>query len=168
VQVSSNRCFEMDNNEESGCSSDSSTSPQIKKLSKALLLDSGYKEQEGYMTPFRNCRYHTDDFKGVDLNTLDCCEKINYIHSKLRNIIERRFGILKERWHILNKIPLYKRVKQNWVLISCFALDNYLWLRDHGPGLTYEPSEWVRMNAGDAIDSVRELVSWSVWGYPEH
>jgi len=28
----------MDNNEESGCSSDSSTSPQIKKLSKALLL----------------------------------------------------------------------------------------------------------------------------------
>jgi len=120
------------------------------------------------MTPFRNCRYHTDDFKGVDLNTLDRCEKFNYIHSKLRNIIERRFGILKERWHILNKIPLYKRVKQNWVLISCFALDNYLWLRDHGPGLTYEPSEWVRMNAGDAIDSVRELVSWSVWGYPEH
>ncbi|WVZ75374.1 LOW QUALITY PROTEIN: hypothetical protein U9M48_023430, partial [Paspalum notatum var. saurae] len=123
------------------------------------LVDSGYKEQEGYMPPFRNCRYHTDDFKGVDLNQLDRCDKFNYIHSKLRNIIERRFGILKERWHILNKIPFYKRVKQNWVLISCFAMDNYLWLRDHGPGLTYEPSEWVRINAGEAIDSVRELGS---------
>jgi L-fucose mutarotase/ribose pyranase (RbsD/FucU family) len=89
-------------------------------------VDSGYKEQEGYITPFRNCRYHKNDFKGVNLNTLERCDKFNYIHSKLRNIIEQRFGILEERWHILNKIPFYKRVKQNWVLISCFAMDNYL------------------------------------------
>jgi hypothetical protein len=59
------------------------------------------------MTPFRETRYHNDDFRGVDLNTLTRDEKFNRIHSKLRNIIERRFGVLKEMWHILENTVLY-------------------------------------------------------------
>ena len=33
-----------------------------------------------------------NDFRGVELETLEREEKFNYIHSRLRNVIERRFG----------------------------------------------------------------------------
>jgi hypothetical protein len=49
------------------------------------------------MMPFRNTRFHQDEFRGVNLSMLGCEEKFNYIHAGLRNIIEYRFGVLKER-----------------------------------------------------------------------
>ena len=52
-------------------------------------VDSGYMEQQGYMTPFRDTRYHKEHFRGVDVRTLDRQEKFNYIHSKLRKASER-------------------------------------------------------------------------------
>jgi len=120
-------------------------------------------EQQGYMTPFRDTRYHRSHFRGVDVRTLDRHEKFNYIHSKLRNIIERRFGHLKERWHILEGVPFFRKEKQAWVIISCFALNNYLWLRKCGDGSTYDPSEWVAMNTTTNTSVLRELVSLAVW-----
>jgi len=60
------------------------------------LTDAGYTETQGYMTHFRNTRYHINDFRGVELETLEREEKFNYIHARLRNVIERRFGGLKE------------------------------------------------------------------------
>lgn len=95
------------------------------------LADSGYTFQAGNMTPFRETRYHVDEFEGVDLSNLQREEKFNKIHSELRNIIERRFGVLKERWHILDKVPFFRREKQAQIIVSCFAMDNYLWKRDH-------------------------------------
>ena len=67
------------------------------------LADAGYMDMPGYMTPFRNTMYHMNDFRGVDLHWLQREENFNYIHAKLRNVIERRFGGLKERWHILKR-----------------------------------------------------------------
>ena len=67
-------------------------------------MDVGYTDMQGYITPFRNTRYHINDFRGVDLQQLQREEKFNYIHAKLRNVIEKRFGGLKERWHILNGV----------------------------------------------------------------
>ena len=115
------------------------------------------------MTPFRDTRYHRSHFRGVDVRTLDRHEKFNYIHSKLRNIIERRFGHLKERWHILEGVPFFRREKQAWIIISCFAMENYLWLRQYGDGSTYDPSEWVAMNTATNTSELRELVSAAVW-----
>ena len=90
-------------------------------IGRYYLADVGYKEMEGYMTPYKNTRYHINDFRGIDLQQLQREEKFNYIHAKLRNVIERRFGGLKERWHILNGVPYYKRKKQAMIIISCFA-----------------------------------------------
>ena len=89
-------------------------------------------EMPGYMPPYRNTRYHINDFRGVDLQRLQREEKFNYIHAKLRNVIEKRFGVLKERCQILNGVPYCKRMKQAMIIISCFALDNYLWMRKYG------------------------------------
>ena len=75
------------------------------------LVDTGYMDMPGYMTPLKNTSYHMNDFSGVELHQLQQEEKFNYIHAKLRNVIERRFGGLKERWHILNGVPYCKRMK---------------------------------------------------------
>jgi hypothetical protein len=128
------------------------------------LGDSGYTFQDGYMTPYRHTRYHEDEFRGVDLTTLTREEKFNLIHSKLRNIIERRFGVLKERWQILEKVPYCAREKQAWIIVSCFALDNFLWRRTHGQHPpTYPMSDWVEANRGTTINVLREWISTVMW-----
>jgi hypothetical protein len=46
---------------------------------------------------------------------------------------------------------------------TCFAMDNYLWLRTHGDGGMYDLSEWVVMNTTTNTSTLRELVSIAVW-----
>ena len=128
------------------------------------LANAGYMESQGYMTPFRNTRYHMNNFRGVELEMLEREEKFNYIHSRLCNVIEWRFGGLKEWWHILQRVPYFMRKKQAMIIISCFAMDNYLWLRKYGPNApSYELPEWVDLNRGTQTTAVRELISTIVW-----
>ena len=81
-------------------------------VARYYLADAGYMEIQGYMTPFWNTRYHMNDFRGVELETLEREEKFNYIHSRLCNVIERRFGELKEQWHILEQVPFFAMKKK--------------------------------------------------------
>jgi len=54
---------------------------------------------------------------------------------------------LKEHWHILNEVPYCKRMKQAMIIILCFALENYLWMRKYGADPpSYELPEWVELN----------------------
>jgi hypothetical protein len=129
------------------------------------LGDTGYTLEKGYLTPYYGTRYHADEFKGIDLRTLGREEKFNHIHAGLRNVIEHRFEVLKERWHILEKVPFFRREKQAMIIISCFAMDNYLWLRTHGAHpLTYPMSEWVEANREIDISVVRDWISTVMWG----
>ena len=72
---------------------------------------------------------------------------------------------------IQNKFNELKRLYFNWrdgckhtgIIISCFAMENYLWLRQYGDGSTYDPSEWVAMNTATNTSELRELVSAAVW-----
>ena len=133
-------------------------------IDRYYLADAGYKEMEGYMTPYKNTRYHINDFRGIDMQQLQREEKFNYIHARLRNVIERRFGVLKERWHILGGVPYCSRMKQAMIIISCFALDNFLWMRKYGAHPpSYEVLEWVHLNLGTPISVVRELIAMAVW-----
>jgi hypothetical protein len=51
------------------------------------------------------------------------------------------------------------------VIISCFAMENYLWMRKHGDGSpTYSLSEWVHLNAVNSTAAVREYISVYLWG----
>ena len=50
------------------------------------------------------------------------------------------------------------------IIISCFVMDNYLWLRKYGHNaLSYELSELVVLNSGTRTAAVRELISTVVW-----
>ena len=53
-------------------------------------------------------------------------EVFNYMHTSLRNVIERSFGVLKMKWRILLHLPCYKMWKQSMIIIACMALHNFI------------------------------------------
>ncbi|WVZ76055.1 LOW QUALITY PROTEIN: hypothetical protein U9M48_024057, partial [Paspalum notatum var. saurae] len=53
-------------------------------------------------------------------------EKFNYHHASLRNVVERAFGVLKEKWHILREVSFFAREKQTKMIIACCAVHNFL------------------------------------------
>ena len=129
-------------------------------------MDTGYALETGYLAPFKNTRYHLDDFRGVGMDTLSRLEKFNFTHSSLRNVVERTFGVLKACWHILHGVPFCHREKAKKIIImSCFTMHNFL--RNHEIGVgssTYPPSDWVQINANSTMRSVREYISVALWG----
>ena len=128
-------------------------------------MDVGYALKYGYLGPFKNTRYHLDDFRDVPVETLSRQEKFKLAHLRLRNVIERTFEILKAHWHILDGVPYCHREKQKMIIMSCFAMHNYLYIRQHGFGSpTYTPGEWVQLNAHNSITAMREYISLALWG----
>ena len=72
--------------------------------------------------------------------------------------------MLKECRHILGEVSYCSRMKQAMIIISCFALDNFLWMRKYGADPPdNELSEWVDLNLGTPISGLRELISTAVW-----
>ncbi|XP_050207583.1 uncharacterized protein LOC126657005 [Mercurialis annua] len=53
-------------------------------------------------------------------------EIFNHAHAKLRNVVERSFGILKARFPILKIMPSYPINVQRNIIIACVAVHNYL------------------------------------------
>jgi hypothetical protein len=53
-------------------------------------------------------------------------EHFNYTHSRLRNVIERSFGVLKNKWRILFKVPSYPLRKQAKIIVACMTLHNFI------------------------------------------
>jgi hypothetical protein len=96
------------------------------------LGDASYLIREGYLPTYRNQRHHLEDFnrRGVEIVQ----EKFNFHHSSLRNVVERAFGLLKSRWHVLRGLPMYERSRQVKIVIAFFALHNYLLDRGHRGG----------------------------------
>jgi hypothetical protein len=92
-------------------------------------VDAGYAIREGYLPPYRNQRYHLEDFHRRGVEVVE--EKFNFHHSSLRNVVERASGLLKSRWHVLRGLPMYERSRQVNIVIACFALHNYLLYRVH-------------------------------------
>ena len=50
----------------------------------------------------------------------------NFLHSSLRNVIERSFGVLKEKWRILKGMPSFSPRTQKHIIMACLALHNFI------------------------------------------
>nr|XP_040259779.1 uncharacterized protein LOC120976652 [Aegilops tauschii subsp. strangulata] len=96
---------------------------------KYYLADVGYPNRPGYFSPFKGQRYHVPDFRrGVAPSGEK--EKFNHLHSSIRNVIERTFGVWKMKWRILLKMPSYPLYKQKMIVAATMALHNFI--REHG------------------------------------
>ncbi|XP_021818574.1 uncharacterized protein LOC110760581 [Prunus avium] len=89
---------------------------------KYYLVDAGYPQMSGYLGPYKGERYHLPDFRRGTQPT-GSREVFNHVHSSLRSVIERTFGV---KWSILRDIPNYPFDKQVKIVIATVALHNYI------------------------------------------
>ncbi|KAM3294078.1 hypothetical protein ACQJBY_037157 [Aegilops geniculata] len=92
---------------------------------KFYLVDSGYPNKANYLAPYRGQKYHFQEFQQGTMPR-GKKEHFNYTHSRLRNVIERSFGVLKNKWRILFKIQSYPLHKQTKIIVACMALHNFI------------------------------------------
>ncbi|WOH14312.1 hypothetical protein DCAR_0933831 [Daucus carota subsp. sativus] len=89
---------------------------------KYYLCDAAYTR--GYLTPYRNTRYWLADFRRQRALTKE--EKFNHAHARLRNVIERAYGVLKARFPILKQMAPYSFSMQRDIVIACIAVHNFI------------------------------------------
>nr|XP_034892229.1 protein ALP1-like [Populus alba] len=92
---------------------------------KYYLIDSGYPNEYGYLGPFRGERFHLPKFHRRG-QPWSCEEVFNRVHSSLRCVIERTFGVWKKTWRILQtmlEFPYKSHVK---IVVASMALHNYI------------------------------------------
>ena len=96
------------------------------------MVDAGYPNVPGFLAPYRCTRYHLKEFcRANPINTPR--ELFNHRHSSLRNIIERTFGILKQRFPILKHATLYQIMTQTKIVLACCILHNFITIEDDIP-----------------------------------
>jgi hypothetical protein len=95
-------------------------------IGKYYLVDSGYPNQIGYLTPYRGSTYHIPEFRHRIGLPQGKYEVFNFLHSSLRNVIERSFGVLKQKWRILKSMPSFSPRTQKYIIMACFALHNFI------------------------------------------
>ena len=89
------------------------------------MVDAGYTNGEGFLSPYRGQRYHLNDWHNGHQPTTPK-EIFNMRHSSARNVIERCFGILKARWEILKDNSYYPIEIKNRIIMACCLLHNYI------------------------------------------
>lgn len=150
-------------------------------IGKYYVVDKGYPDRDGFLTPYPRLKYHLDEFAAR--RPKNAKEAFNRAHSSLRSCVERTFGVLKQRWQILTKMPQYSLTTQTDITIACFALHNYV--RRHtlpdvflrfasnylvdAPGLSVEdpgpiPSEEeVSVELAQGMLATRERIARMIW-----
>ena len=58
-------------------------------------------------------------------------ELFNNLHSSIRNMVERSFGVWKMKWRILLKMSSYPIEKQKKIVVATMCLYNFI--RDNNP-----------------------------------
>ncbi|KAH7863879.1 hypothetical protein Vadar_022989 [Vaccinium darrowii] len=89
-----------------------------------FLCDAAYSHTRGFMTPYRNVRYWLSDFRN-GRRPRNKEERFNLAHARLRNVIERAFGVLKARFPILKRMSSYPFAAQRNIVIACITMHNY-------------------------------------------
>ncbi|XP_042011252.1 uncharacterized protein LOC121802092 isoform X2 [Salvia splendens] len=90
------------------------------------LCDNGYANSEGFLTPYKNVRYHLKEWGVGTQRPQNARELFNLRHTRARNIIERAFAVLKMRWGILRSATFYPIKIQIRLIMACFLLHNFV------------------------------------------
>ncbi|KAI3860368.1 hypothetical protein MKX03_007124 [Papaver bracteatum] len=110
------------------------------------------------MCLYRNIRYWICDYRRVPPTAKE--EKFNQAHSRLRNVIERAFGVLKVRFPVLSKMPSYSFETQRDIVIACMSIHNFLRLEveeeteENAPHLFGRQEQIYMNNLRDEIASL--------------
>ncbi|GFS31990.1 hypothetical protein Acr_00g0020260 [Actinidia rufa] len=78
---------------------------------KYYLVDAGYPNRKEFLAPYKGERYHQAEFQRGEPPS-NANEQFNKGHSSLRSVIERSFGVWKNRWAILRSMPQFSMSTQ--------------------------------------------------------
>lgn len=95
------------------------------------LVDAGYGNAPGFLAPYRQTRYHLQEWERGDRRPQTKEEYFNLKHASARNVIERTWGLLKKRFGILRSPSFYSIDTQNHIILCCCLIHNFL--RNHAP-----------------------------------
>ncbi|XP_028080060.1 uncharacterized protein LOC114281708 [Camellia sinensis] len=118
-------------------------SEQIPYRDKYYVVDSGYTNMPGFLSPYRGERYHLNEFRIQHRQPKNKKQMFNYRHSSLRNVIKRCFGVLKARFPILRDMPPYSTKTQRYIPIACCTIHH--WIRIHSQSDTLF-AEWANLD----------------------
>jgi hypothetical protein len=94
---------------------------------KYLLGDAGFANCDACLTPYRGVRYHLKEWtKVINKRPQNKEELFNLRHAKLRNVVERIFGVMKARFKILTHPRAFKLTAQAQIVAALCALHNIL------------------------------------------
>ena len=145
---------------------------------KFYLGDAGYALTARILTPYRHTRYHLSEQPHNALQAVRSKEELfNLYHARLRNVIERAFGVLKMRFQALKYGPRYPFLTQIDMVYAAILLSNFIrvWDQtaelelldeyDHDPehpdlNAAEDSHPSMNDNAGDVL---REQIATALW-----
>ena len=92
---------------------------------KYYLVDAGYPNRKGFLAPYKGERYHQAEFQRGEPPS-NANEEFNKVHSSLRSVIERSFGVWKNRWAILRSMPQFSMSMQTAIVGGSMAIHNFI------------------------------------------
>jgi len=96
------------------------------------LADAGYGLKPGFLTPYCTVRYHLREQALARQRPQTKEELFNLHHAQLRNVIERIFGVVKERFRILSTPMEFDFKTQTHIVLALYALHNFIRHRANG------------------------------------
>jgi hypothetical protein len=149
-----------------------------------VLVDGGYASRPRHIAPYRGVRYHLKESERGQRGPQNAQELFNLRHASLRSVIERVFGIMKNRFAVLRhgcQHPL--RTQVSLVQALC-VVHNYITIHrnSHGVGGDDDDGGGVAVSASqsDAInedatgtpdaqaDELRDSIAEAMWTQYQH
>ncbi|KAI0497482.1 hypothetical protein KFK09_020711 [Dendrobium nobile] len=119
---------------------------------KYFLVDSGYANTDRLIAPFRGYRYHLADYRGRTTRRYVAEQELfNHRHAQLRNVVERTFGIWKERFQVLTHMRQFPISVQADIVIACAVLHNFIG-RYHGHDLYFNMSQTEMQHVAETVE----------------
>ena len=115
---------------------------------KYWLGDAGYGNSEYVMAPYRGIRYHLKEQRQSDLKPNNAKELFNLCHASLCNVIERIFGVVKQKFKILGIGTEYSTDTQIHLVLGLLGLYNFICLHE---GIENEDQEYNEILEDDEV-----------------
>ncbi|XP_060200116.1 uncharacterized protein LOC132628348 [Lycium barbarum] len=92
---------------------------------RCYIVDAGYANTKGFLSPYRGVRYHLREWSQTQAPQ-NARELFNLRHSKLRNVVERTFAVLKKKIPYINDSSSIFHQKTRLDCVSCCILHNFI------------------------------------------
>ena len=108
------------------------------------------------MAPYRNLHYWLSDFHSGG-KVVGKEEIFNQCHARLRNVIERAFGVVKVCFPILKRMTPYSFTTQTKIVMTSFSIHNFLQQISVADRLFFEYDNEVELESDNAIKIKTQL-----------